>query len=188
MKNKINWKTFWYTNIFSFITLAIGIVFTIKPDILTTTCKWIGTIFCIVGAVLVLISLISKKISDQKFSYGVTALIIGILLEIIPILLKVLIPILFGGWILVSSVSGMYRNFIFRHDVPKWWIGFVLCTLSGLLALYIMTRPITVMNETVKLIGIGLIIHAVIRLISSILGKDGYKAAEKTIIETTIQE
>ena len=98
------------------------------------------------------------------------------------------IPVLFGAWILSSSLSGMYRNFLFRHDVPKWWIGFGLCALSALLAVFVMTRPIEAMNDTVRIIGIGFIIHAVVRLASSLLGMEGYRTADKNYVDTTIQE
>ncbi len=188
MFKKINWKTFWYTNLFSIITLAAGIIFTAKPDIITTTCKLIGGVCCGAGALLLLLCLFPKFRSSQNIIYGTAFLLIGVLLEIVPVLLKVLIPILFGGWILVSSASGMYRNFTFRKDVPKWWIGFSLCAVSALLAIFVMTRPIAVMNDTVRIIGIGFTLHAVIRLVSSLLGMEGYKAADANVIDTTVQE
>lgn len=188
MFRKIDWKTFWYTNFFSILTLAAGIIFTAKPDIITSTCKLIGIICCVAGAILLLLLLFPKLRSSRNIIYGAIFLIIGILLEIIPIFLKILIPILFGGWILTSSASGMYRNFVFRHDVPRWWIGFSLCAVSALLSIFVMTRPITVMDDTVRIIGIGFILHAVIRLVSSLLGMNGYKAAAENTVETTIQE
>ncbi|MBR1529136.1 MAG: DUF308 domain-containing protein [Oscillospiraceae bacterium] len=188
MFRKIDWKTFWYTNFFSILTLSAGIVFTAKPDIITTICKWIGIICFIAGGLLLLLNLFPKLRSSQNIIYGLVFLLIGILLEVIPIFLKVLIPILFGGWILASSVSGMYRNFVFRRDVPRWWIGFALCTASALLSIFVMTRPIAVMDDTVRIIGIGFILHAVIRLVSSLLGMNGYKAAAENVVETTIQE
>ena len=184
----INWKTFWYTNLFSLITLIAGIIFTIKPDIITSTCKTIGILCGIIGVILLILNFLPNRRAEQNTSYGITFLIIGILIAVVPTVLKVLIPILLGGWILISSISGMHRNWIFRHDVPKWWIGFALCAVSAVLGVYLMTRPVSVMNDTVKLIGIGFIVHAVTRLISSVLGKDGYKAAAENIIETTIQE
>ncbi|GEM_PF-2742880 len=188
MFRKINWKTFWYTNLFSILTLAAGIVFTAKPDIITATCRTIGIICCAAGAVLLLLCLIPKLRSSQNIIYGILFLIAGILLEVIPIALKILIPILFGGWILLGSISGMYRNFVFRHDVPKWWIGFVLCVASALLSIFVMTRPTAVMEDTVRIIGIGFTLHAVIRLVSSLLGMEGYRAADKNFVETSIQE
>jgi len=188
MFKKINWKTFWYTNLFSVITLLAGIVFTAKPDIITSTCRLIGTVCCMAGGILLLLALFPKLRSRQNISYGILFLLAGILLEVIPALLKFLIPVLFGGWILSSSVSGMYRNFIFRHDVQKWWVGFGLCALSALLAVFVMTRPISVMNDTVRIIGIGFIIHSVIRLVSSLLSIEGYRTADKNYVDSTIQE
>jgi len=188
MFKKINWKTFWYTNLFSIITLSAGIVFTAKPDIITATCRLIGIVCCIAGGILLLLCLFPKLRSSQNIFYGSVFLVIGLLLLIVPVLLKFLIPILFGAWILSSSLSGMYRNFLFRHDVKRWWIGFALCAVSALLAVFVMTRPTEVMDDTVRIIGIGFILHAVVRLVSSLLGMDGYKAANENYVSTTIQE
>jgi len=183
MFKKLNLKTFWYTNLFSFLTLAAGIVLTAKPDIFTSTCKVIGGLGILVGAVLLILFYLPKTRTPEKFSYGCTFFIAGILLAVIPSLLKFLIPVLFGGWILLSSFSGAYRNFIFRNDVPHWWIGFLLCIASAGLGIFIMTRPSEIVNDTVRLIGIGCMIHAVLRIVSSVLGRDGYKAAEQEVID-----
>ncbi|MDE6087995.1 MAG: DUF308 domain-containing protein, partial [Oscillospiraceae bacterium] len=126
MFKKINLKSFWYTNLFSILTLLVGILLTAKPDILTSTCKVFGGIMTLLGIILLALYFIPKKRSSEMRSYGITFLIAGILLAIIPSLLKFLIPILFGGWILLSSLSGIYRNFTFRESVPHWWIGFLL--------------------------------------------------------------
>ncbi|MDE5768136.1 MAG: DUF308 domain-containing protein [Oscillospiraceae bacterium] len=188
MFKKINLKSFWYTNLFSILTMLVGIVLTAKPDILTSTCKVFGGIMTLLGIILLALYFIPKKRSSEMRSYGITFLIAGILLAIIPSLLKFLIPILFGGWILLSSLSGIYRNFAFRENVPHWWIGFLLCLASTILGIYLLTRPIIVMNQTVRLIGIIFIIHSVLRIISTILGRNGYKSAEQDFVDTTIQE
>lgn len=188
MFRKLNWKSFWYTNLFSFITLLVGIILTAKPDILTSVCKFFGGLMCLVGLLLLALYIIPKKRSQEMLSYGCSFLIAGILMAIIPSVLKFLIPVLFGGWIFISSLSGMYRNFNFRKTVPHWWIGFLLCIISAGLAVYILTRPMTAMEQTIKIIGIGFIIHAVLRILSTVLGRNGYKAAEQDFVDTTIQE
>ena len=188
MFGKLNFKSFWYTNLFSLITLAVGIVLTIKPDILTSTCKLFGGIMIVIGIVLLALYFIPKKRSQEMLRYGCYFLIAGILLAVIPSLLKFLIPVLFGGWILISSLSGIYRNFCFRKTLPHWWIGFLLCMISAGLAIYILTRPMTVVNQTVKIIGIVFIIHAILRILSTVLGRNGYKSAEQDFVDTTIQE
>ncbi len=188
MFTKLNLKNFWYTNLISIITLAVGALLTAKPDIITTVCKFVGRLGILAGIILLILYAIPKTCTPEKRSYGILFLVAGLLLCLIPALLKFLIPVLFGGWILTSSISGMYRNFSFRHHVSNWQIGFILCTLSAILSIYIITRPITAMNETVKIIGIGCMIHAVLRIVSSVLGRNGYKAAEEEYIDTTLEE
>ena len=174
MLKHLNWKSFWYTNLFSFITLAVGALLTAKPDILTATCKAVGGLLILAGVVLLILYALPKLRTPEKLNYGITFVTAGILLAVVPTLLKFLIPVLFGCWILLSSLSGMYRNYIFRNDVPHWWIGFALCTASAALGVYVITRPTAVVEDTVKIIGIICIIHSVLRIVSSVLGRNGY--------------
>ncbi|MDE6004857.1 MAG: DUF308 domain-containing protein [Oscillospiraceae bacterium] len=188
MFGKLNLKSFWYTNLFSLITLAVGIVLTAKPNIVETVCKLFGSLMIIIGIILLVLYFIPKKRAKEILSYGSSFLIAGILLAIIPTVLNFLIPVLFGGWILISSLSGIYRNFCFRNTLPHWWVGFILCIISTGLSIYILTRPITIMEQTIKIIGIVFIIHAVLRILSTVLGRNGYKSGEKDFVDTTIQE
>ena len=185
---KLNLKSFWYTNLFSLITLAVGIILTAKPDILTTVCKIFGGILALIGILLLALYFIPKKRSQEMLGYGCCFLLAGVLLAIVPSVLKFLIPVLFGGWVLISSLNGLYRNFCFRKTLPHWWIGFLLCVVSTCLSVYILTRPMTIVEQTVKIIGIVLIIHAVLRILSTVLGRKGYQSAEQDFVDTTIQE
>ena len=112
----------------------------------------------------------------QSFLRSVFISVAGVLLIILPGLLKFLIPIFFGAWILLSSVSGMYRNFTFRSDHHFWWIGLILSTLGAGLGIYIITRPMTVMDSTIRLIGIALIVFAVLRLVSLFMARHYFTA------------
>lgn len=152
-------------------TLALGILFTAKPNILSTICLYAGIIACIAAAGLVIAYFVKKRENSGLMVYGIIAAVVGILLIILPGLLKFLIPIFFGAWILVNSASGMYRNFSFRHDHHFWWIGFILCTIGAVIGAYVITRPMEIMDTTVRLIGIALIIFAVLRIVSVFMAR-----------------
>ena len=184
-----NWKSFWYTNLITILTLVIGIVLTAWPDILSKICVIFGIVLCIGAVVLFLMHRRSEK---PLLYYAVIALVGGILLCIVPTLLKFLIPIFFGGWILISSCSGAYRNYSFRHVHSKWWVGLVLCIIGILIGIFVVTRPMQVMDTTIRLIGIAMIVFSALRLVSAFLGREGYRVAEAEsegrVYETTIEE
>jgi uncharacterized membrane protein HdeD (DUF308 family) len=183
---KVNVQSFWFTGAFTFLTLLVGILFATNPWILEKICIIIGSILLLAGAVLLVVYFVKKRAVPQPLMYGLFSMAGGILLCIVPTVLKILIPIFFGIWILLSSLSGIYRNFSFRRELPRWWIGFLLCIVCAGLGVYVLSRPVTVMESTIRLIGICMIIHAVFRLISIFMGRKCYH--QDSVVETTIKE
>lgn len=165
---------FYATLLSGLATLVIGIVFTAKPNILSTVCLWAGIALCAAGAVGVLLYFIKKRTITAFLGYGVLALVLGMFLIIVPSLLKFLIPVLFGAWILLSSGSGLYRNFSLRREHRLWWVGFLLCAVGACLGLYVMTRPVQIIESTVRMIGIVMIVFAVLRVVSCFMARHYY--------------
>lgn len=167
---------FFATLLTGVLTLAIGILFAAKPDILSAICLWAGILLCIGAAVCVILYFLSRRTVSSWLIYGIIALAAGVILLIVPHLLKFLIPIFFGGWILVSSASGLYRNFSLRHDHRFWWIGLLLCTVGAVLGIFVMTRPFEIMETTVRLIGIVLCVFSVLRIVSCVMARHYFDA------------
>lgn len=167
---------FWATLLSAIATLALGILFTANPIILTDICRYAGIALCVIAAVLAILYFVRKREISILLIYGIIALVAGILLIILPGVLAFLIPVFFGAWLLISSVSGMVRNFSFRHEHKYWWVGLILCTLGAALGAYVITRPMQTMETTVRIIGIGMIIVAVLRVISAFMARHYYAA------------
>lgn len=177
---------FWATLLASVATLALGILFTVNPVILTDICRYAGIGLCVIAAFLVIFYFVKKREVSILLIYGIIALIAGILLIILPGLLAFLIPVFFGAWLLISSVSGMIRNFSFRHDHKYWWVGLILCTLGAGLGAYVITRPMQTMETTVRIIGIVMMIVAVLRFVSAFMARNHYQApANGDVIDIT---
>lgn len=168
------------------VTLLIGILFTAKPDILSIICHYAGIVLCAAAAVMIVIYFVKRRPSGGFLVYGILAAVAGILLLILPGMLRFLIPVFFGLWILMSSGSGMYRNFCFRHEHKFWWIGFLLCTVGAVLGVYILTRPTNAMDATVRIIGIVLIVLAVLRSVSILMARRHFaKPSTGDVIDIT---
>lgn len=188
---------FWKTMLPTIIALIVGILLTAKPDILELTCIAIGSLLAIAGLGMLLYFLIKKPQNHVICVYAVLFMAGGALLGIVPTLLKFLIPIFFGAWLLTSSAAGMYNNYMLRYVHPFWWLGLLLCTAGAAIGLYVITRPATIMESTVRLIGIAMIVHSALRLLSLLFGgKYQHQLAAEAaadedddgIIEITIKE
>ncbi len=193
-----NFPDFWRDKLPTIIALTVGIVLTAKPDILELLCVVIGSLLAITGVGMLLYFLIKKPQNHVICVYAVLFMGGGALLGIVPTLLKFLIPIFFGAWLLTSSAAGMYNNYMLRHVHPFWWLGLLLCTAGAAIGVYVITRPAAIMESTVRLIGIAMIVHSVLRLLSLLFGGKYQRqlAAEAVfneepedeIIEITIKE
>lgn len=195
LKNLLN------ADLLTILTLISGILFTAKPDILELICIIIGMILALAGIGILIYYLAKGRKTHIVCVYSIIFMIAGALFGIVPTLLKFLIPIFFGAWLLTSSAAGIYNNCMMRRINPLWWIGLLLCTAGGAIGVYVITRPVTVMETTIRLIGIAMIVHSALRLVSIIFGhkyqKEAEKAAEEAddapaasgeVIEATIKE
>ena len=191
-------------NLLTILTLISGILFTAKPDILELICIIIGTLLALGGVGILIYYLVKGRKTHIICVYSIVFMVAGALFGIVPTLLKFLIPIFFGAWLLTSSAAGMYNNFMLRRVNPLWWIGLLLCTAGAAIGVYVITRPVTIIETTIRLIGIAMIIHSALRLASIICSHKFQREAEQTeepaaktpeppavsgqVIETTIKE
>lgn len=179
---------FLYTVIGAAVTAAFGALLLAVPDILGRICLYTGILFCIVGAVLTVLYFVKQRQTSMHLLYGIVCIVLGVLLCIIPSLLSFLVPILFGLWILAGAGAGLYKNVMNRQAHSLWWVGMILCIIGIGIGVFIITRPVDVMQTTVKLIGIGMIVHGILRLVSAVMGRKAYSAEPGQVIETTIKE
>lgn len=171
------------------VTLVFGVLLTVNPDILNTICLYAGIAACILAAGLVITYFVKQKTAPALIGYGATAAVVGILLIIVPGLLRFLIPVLFGLWILFHSAMGMFRNFSLRQLHSSWWIGFLLCAVGAVIGVFVITRPVSTMQTTFRIIGISLIVFSILRLISAFMGRHYYTDASNTdFVETTVSK
>ena len=159
------------------LMLAIGILLTAFPSIMVTACYIIGGILCAAAIVLFLLHFLKKPEDTIWMKQGTTLLIVGILFVLLPGLLHFLMPVVFGLWLLITSVSGILRNFALRQSHRTWWVGALLCFIGSILSLFILFRPAQVMDETVRIVGIVMIIVSVLRIVSTIIARQYYTEA-----------
>jgi uncharacterized membrane protein HdeD (DUF308 family) len=187
--NSTSRQSFYAACISAALTLAIGITLTAAPSILVTVCRAAGGLLCAAGLVLIVLYFIKQRSNPPFLYYGLMAAGVGTLLVLLPGLLNFLIPVLFGLWVLINSLIGILRNIGFRGEHRFWWLGAAFNTVGAALGVYIITRPMAVMETTVRLIGIALIAFAVLRAVSVIMARH-YFADRPTgdVIDVTLKK
>ena len=171
MNQSLTKNSFRNTIISMLCTIAIGIIFIAKPDILAKVCVVAGILIAIGGAVMIAAYFLGNRENGSQMVYGCLMVGGGILLSIIPSLLNFLVPLLFGVWVLLSGASGVYRNFSLRRVHRTWWIGLLLCAAVACLGVFLITRSFRVVETTTMLIGIALVVHGVLRLAAVIMAR-----------------
>ena len=184
---KLSKQHFWSTMLNAIVTAVLGILLAAKPWIVEKICTWAGGILCLVGVVLCIFYFVRKQKNSAYLKYCLTSLVIGILLCIIPSVLKFMVPVLFGFWILMSASSGILRNISNRRVYSLWWVGLILSVIGVAIGVYTITRPVDVLQTTIKAIGIALIIQGILRLVSAWMGRKVYMEQTEDVIETTIK-
>lgn len=180
----LNKQHFWFTLLGAAITTGFGILLIVNHGILERICLWTGAVFGAVGAALCILYFATKRQNRIPIIYGLVCLVLGVLLCIIPSVLKFLVPILFGLWILGSAGSGLFKNIAYRKYLPYWWVGMLLCLIGVGVGVFIITRPTDTMDATIRCIGIGMTIHGILRFISAFMGKKAYSGE---VIDTSIE-
>ncbi len=170
---------FTYTISATAFTLIMGIILTAKPNILEIICSIAGGLLVLVGVAILIYYFAKKRIHHVVCVYAIFFMVCGFLLCFVPTLLKFMIPIFFGAWLLTSSAAGMYNNFMLRKIQLLWWIPFLMCTIGALIGLFVITRPVTAMEQTIRIIGIAMIVHSVLRLISVFFGSKADEPAQQ---------
>ncbi len=187
--NLFSLKNLWRVNFFTLLTLLLGIAFAAKPDLIDDVCRGTGTLLAIAGAVLAVIHFVKGRTKVHFLITGILLILAGFFLVFVTTILKTLVPILFGLWLLINSFDNIVRAYQSKPFVKHWWIGMLLSILSCAVGVFVITRPVKAITYTIRLIGIAMIVHSVLQLCSAFFEKR--PKSEKPsdgIIETTIEE
>ncbi len=181
-------RNLWRVNFFTLLTLLLGIAFAAKPDFVDDVCRGAGSLLAIAGAVLLVIYFIKGRVKTQLLITGIILILAGFFLVFVTTLLKTLVPILFGLWLLINSFDNIVRSYQSRPFVKHWWIGMLLSILSCGVGVFVITRPVKAIAYTIRLVGIAMIVHSVLQICSIFFEKRPKNEMPDGIIETTIEE
>lgn len=178
MKKEINI----YNLISSLFILIIGIVLVAKPSIFVDVVSLvIGSLLILAGIIKSILSLKNNELDSHSMYLGIIIIILGILVISFPGVIKLLIKIIFGSWILIAGIQRLIMALAIKGVDDKGSNTFLV---SSLLMIVI---GIFVLINFYNLIGIFLIIYAVMEIINyiyySVRNKDYSKVFKKEVVK-----
>lgn len=171
---------------FSVATIAasvlLGLILLVFPE---ASIKYISIAF---GAVLILIGVwgviqyFAKKSGTLVMIMGVIVLVCGIIVCVKYRTIISIVELLFGIFLLCSGIVNFISSL--QSSVRKtssWWVTLILSVVSMAFGIISVIRPFAVSTTLVRFIGAGLLVYAVLDLISYIRFKKISRAVEDAV-------
>lgn len=185
---------------FSIITIiasfVIGLVLLIWPNESITAVSILTGVTTILLGVTAWISYFEKEKSIILATAGTVCIIIGVIIcvkyqSIIAILL-----FLFGIFITISGAVDLITSFYSRAGgLGTWVVSTVLSAAVLILGVVIMVNPLHTSQALVRLVGAGLLVYAIVDLVTFIQVKrvakeikEEFKNIEPPIVDTDAKE
>ena len=177
------------TSIFSSIVfLIVGIMLFIKPDAVIKFVSYLfGGIMLAIGAYRTLSYYVQNKrtqvVNRNELAFGITAMVLGILLIFLANTIEFLLRIIVGIWVIGAGFGKIMQTFYTNDRGTRFYTLLVL----GVILIGIGLYTILVSNMPLAIMGLFMIIYALIDLVSyGILGyeEDKFQKEVNEAIDT----
>lgn len=163
-------KTGWNSLISSIIFAILGIILIVNPEGTVKLISGIlGTMFIIIGLYKLATYFANRKDNnfyDLNLSYGIIAVILGIVTIVYTREIGSIFRILIGIWIIYSAITRMNLSVRLKAIDSKAWIYSLIIALAMFICgLYIIFTA----NAIIVTIGTIILIYSILDIIESIL-------------------
>lgn len=153
------------------ILIALGIYMVLSPGAaLANIIKIIGIALIVAGAVTVLLYVFNKDSQSRSFTSlatGIILVIAGIVFLVEPGAIEKIFPTVVGILVIVNGILNLIASLKAKKaGAPVWLVGLILSVLTVALGILILTQPLFLMNQIVRIVGIVLIIMGVSSLLA----------------------
>lgn len=171
-----------YSIIFFIAAAVIGVLLIAFPEfMLAYAALFIGISFIVCG-LFGIISYIVKKDSVFALILGIIAAISGLIICLAYQQIMTVIVFLLGIILLVGGVTDLVTSAYVAISRHRSWILTVLLSVASIaLGVMAISNPFDTQNKLIQVVGVGLIIFAIVDLISYIQIKVIEKQVKKTL-------
>ena len=146
----------------SFITLILGIVLIVWPDLSgALMCYMLGGALILMGAFQLLIYVRGKRTelaSKFKMMMGIIIALLGIWICARPEIVLGLVPVVLGIVLMMHGVQDLsYAIDIKNAGVERWWVALVATMVTLALGVFLILHPFLAFEMAMIYVGIGLV-------------------------------
>lgn len=168
----------------SVLVLVVGLVMVIFPEISMETIGIIAAAYMIThGIVLIYLELLANKyyLPFDGILPGVFSILMGVVLCYKPSILPVVFTIIFGLWIIASSINFIKVALHLRNTRLPWVQILIFGILDLIIGIVLLINPFASTVSIVVFTGIMLIVHSVIDIIDMSIIKKEVKEISKEL-------
>lgn len=157
----------------SFSLLVMGLLLFIWPAVSgNLLCYIIGIVLCGYGIFRIALyfgGTVEEGILEHTFVKGFAALVAGIFLFIKPEVLASVLPVIFGGVLLVGGFFELQVGLdLMRLGMERWYISVIVAAVICILGFIAITNPFRLVRGLMRFIGVSLILESISALYSSL--------------------
>lgn len=166
----------------SILFLVVGIVFVINPEISLKTIFYIIGVFLIISGISFMLESSERLLFMSFLSMGVFQIVLGLIILIHPNLIKIIIPILIGTWIIIKSTIDLKFSFILKaSNYQSWFFIFMFSILSIICGVIIIFNPEISTLAITKAFGLLVASYSVLNIIDAIIIKKNINTIAKEL-------
>lgn len=168
----------------SVLTLILGLIIVIFPKISIDTLGIIVAIFMIMyGVAFVYLDIKAAQyyIPFDGFISGIVSVLIGILLLCKPAIVSVILTIVIGIWMIVSSINCIKIALKLTKTNLPWVLILILGIIDLLAGIIVLVNPFEATVSLTLFAGIMLMVHSVINIIDMFIIKKDVKEISQAI-------
>lgn len=163
---KVTFKNETSSLISSIIFLIIGAVLFTNPNgIISFLAYILGGIIIIIGVVKIVLSQKAETKSGFDLTFGIIAIVIGLVLMLCSSMIDLALRICFGALILLNGISKLRVALEIKTYSKEWTKPLIISILIIICGLYIILRS----NLVISTIGLVIMIYSVISIVGYIL-------------------
>ncbi len=184
MLKKLN-KYINFSIVISALLMVLGIVIFVYPNISLKVFSYgISLVLILFGIYLIVIDNKSKGFSLLvDFSlFGITLLLLGIVLLIYPSTLAVLIPIFLGMWFITNGIIKLkFTSLLVDVSDYSWILSLIMSILSIVCGILFIVNPLDGAEVIVSFVGILLFVYSLSDIVDMCIFKKNINVIKKNI-------
>lgn len=176
----------------SIVLCAFAILLIVQSEATIVTMSYIlGGVLVAIGALAILkfVKNVNEMESSLDVVYGLSCVILGVLIITNPKAIASVIPFIIGIVIVVNSAIKLQYSLELRREENELWVStFILAIIMTICGIVLIFNPFEGAVFLTRIVGVFILIYAVLDLISTFVIRNTFKKIHTAINESVVKE